>query len=115
VVVSQMHRRASCTTISKNKSLLPRNTATYVPNAARSYMRLGAHDVLGPAGWATTNARHVGERGERQLARMFVHTNWTFLVGFFTKLGPKARRNYEKNEETKGSIDQRTCCWHAVK
>ena len=46
-------------------------------------MCLGAHDVLGPAGWATTNARHVGERGGRQLARMFAHTNGSFLVGFF--------------------------------
>jgi len=79
-----MHRRASpCTNICKNKSLLPRNTATYVPNAARNCMRLGAHDVLGPAGWATTHARHAGERGGRQLARMFARTNWSFLVGFF--------------------------------
>jgi hypothetical protein len=50
-------------------------------------MRLGADDVLGPAGWATTNARHVGERGGRQLARMFAHTNWSFLVGLDSLMG----------------------------
>jgi hypothetical protein len=76
---------------------------------------LGARDVLGRAGRASTNARHAEERGRRQLARMFAHTNWTFLVGFFTKLGLQARRNYEKMKRQRGSIDQRTCCWDAVK
>jgi len=49
----------------KNKSLLLRNTATYVQNAAGSYMRLGVLDVLGLAGRASADARRAGERGGR--------------------------------------------------
>src|SRR5262245_6446903 len=55
-------------------------------------MCIGAYDVLELAGGATTNAGNAGGRGGRQLARMFTHTSWTFLVGFFPRLDPQARR-----------------------
>jgi len=104
VVSLSIERRLTCKHTWKNNLHRLRNT-TYVPNAVRNYMSIGANDALAPASLGCTNARNAEARAEEYCAKMFTHTNWIFLVGFSTKLGP----HYEKKKRRKGSIDQRTC------